>query len=64
MAEQPQVPHVACFDTAFHRDLPAISRTLPVPAMPGLRRYGFHGLSYAFLMSELNAWRTPRRADA
>ena len=53
MAEQPQVPHVACFDTAFHHDLPAISRTLPVPAMPGLRRYGFHGLSYAFLMSEL-----------
>jgi acetate kinase len=53
MAEQPQIPHVACFDTAFHHDLPAISRTLPVPAMPGLRRYGFHGLSYGYLMSEL-----------
>ena len=31
MAAQPQVPQVVCFDTAFHRDLPAISRTLPVP---------------------------------
>jgi acetate kinase len=50
---RPGIPQVACFDTAFHRDLPAISRTLPVPAAPGLRRYGFHGLSYAFLMSEL-----------
>ena len=52
-AAMPETPHVACFDTAFHRDLPAISRTLPVPETAGLRRYGFHGLSYAFLMSEL-----------
>jgi acetate kinase len=49
----PQTPQVVCFDTAFHRDLPAVSRTLPVPETPGLRRYGFHGLSYAFLLGEL-----------
>src|SRR5688572_18783381 len=49
----PQTPQVVCFDTAFHRDLPLVSRTLPVPQTPGLRRYGFHGLSYAFLLGEL-----------
>ncbi|MEO8258361.1 MAG: acetate/propionate family kinase [Acidobacteriota bacterium] len=54
MTAIPGVPQIACFDTAFHHDLPAISRTLPVAPLPGLRRYGFHGLSYAFLMSRLN----------
>ncbi len=49
----PHTPQVVCFDTAFHRDLPLVSRTLPVPQTPGLRRYGFHGLSYAFLLGEL-----------
>jgi acetate kinase len=49
----PQTPQVVCFDTAFHADLPLVSRTLPVPETPGLRRYGFHGLSYAFLLKEL-----------
>jgi acetate kinase len=49
----PHTPQVVCFDTAFHRDLPLVSRTLPVPETPGLRRYGFHGLSYAFLLGEL-----------
>lgn len=53
MAATPDIPHIACFDTAFHHDLPAISRTLPVPRSAGVRRYGFHGLSYAFLLSEL-----------
>jgi acetate kinase len=52
----PDVPQVACFDTAFHHDLPRVARLLPIPrrydAM-GIRRYGFHGLSYAFLMQEL-----------
>jgi acetate kinase len=51
-----QLPQVACFDTAFHRDMPRVARLLPVPrrfeAM-GLRRYGFHGLSYAYLLEEL-----------
>ena len=52
----PNVPQVACFDTAFHHDLPRVARVLPIPrrfeAM-GVRRYGFHGLSYAYLMGEL-----------
>jgi acetate kinase len=52
----PAVPQVACFDTAFHRDLPRVARMLPIPRRyeaEGVRRYGFHGLSYAFLMKEL-----------
>src|SRR5262249_61366018 len=51
------VPHVACFDTAFHADLPDVARRLPIPAAydaQGVRRYGFHGLSCAFLLSELD----------
>jgi len=50
---RPKTPQIACFDTAFHRTLPEVSRTLAVPSSPGLRRYGFHGLSYAFLLSAL-----------
>lgn len=50
---RPDVPQVVCLDTAFHRDLPSISRTFPIPETPGLRRYGFHGLSYAYLLGEL-----------
>jgi acetate kinase len=52
----PDIPQVACFDTAFHHDLPRVARQLPVPRRyeaQGVRRYGFHGLSYAFLMEEL-----------
>ena len=52
----PTVRQVACFDTAFHHDLPRVARLLPIPRRyeaQGLRRYGFHGLSYAFLMEEL-----------
>jgi len=52
----PDLPQVACFDTAFHHDLPRVAQLLPIPrryeAM-GVRRYGFHGLSYEFLMGEL-----------
>ena len=52
----PQLPQVACFDTAFHHTLPRVARLLPIPrrfdAM-GIQRYGFHGLSYAYLMQEL-----------
>jgi len=51
----PTVPQVACFDTAFHRDLPTPARLLPIPrryADVGVRRYGFHGLSYAYLLGE------------
>lgn len=52
----PQVPQAVCFDTAFHRHLPAAARLLPLPReyeAKGIRRYGFHGLSYAYLMEEL-----------
>jgi len=52
----PELPQVACFDTAFHHDLPQVARLLPIPRRyeaQGVRRYGFHGLSYAFLMGEL-----------
>ncbi|HUW50622.1 MAG TPA: acetate/propionate family kinase [Sulfuricella sp.] len=52
----PQLPQVACFDTAFHHTLPRVARLLPIPrrfdAM-GIQRYGFHGLSYTYLMQEL-----------
>jgi acetate kinase len=53
----PRVPQVACFDTAFHHDMPEVARLLPVPRRyyaRGARRYGFHGLSYAYLMRELS----------
>src|SRR4051794_15920500 len=48
----PEVPAVACFDTAFHATLPAAAATYAVPAAWrerwGVRRYGFHGLSHAY----------------
>jgi len=50
------VPQVACFDTAFHHEMPRVARLLPIPRRyeaQGLRRYGFNGLSYAFLIEEL-----------
>lgn len=50
------LPQVACFDTAFHHELPRVARLLPIPRRyeaEGVRRYGFHGLSYAYLMQEL-----------
>ena len=53
---RPKLPQVACFDTAFHRTMPRIARLLPIPrryAAKGVERYGFHGLSYAYLMEEL-----------
>ena len=52
----PDLPQVACFDTAFHHDMPRVAQLLPIPRRyeaQGVRRYGFHGLSYAFLMEEL-----------
>jgi acetate kinase len=52
----PQAPQIACFDTAFHSTLPRVATLLPIPRRyeaKGVRRYGFHGLSYAFLMQEL-----------
>ena len=52
----PTLPQVACFDTAFHRTMPRVARLLPIPrryAAMGVERYGFHGLSYAYLMEEI-----------
>jgi acetate kinase len=52
----PVLPQVACFDTAFHRTMPRVARLLAIPRRyeaAGVRRYGFHGLSCAFLMEEL-----------
>ena len=52
----PNLPQVACFDTAFHHDLPRVAQLLPIPRRyheRGVRRYGFHGLSCAYLMEEL-----------
>jgi len=52
----PSLPQVACFDTAFHRTMPRVATILPIPRRyeaAGVRRYGFHGLSYEFLMVEL-----------
>src|SRR5579862_604847 len=52
----PRVPQIACFDTAFHRSLPRVARILPIPRRyqkEGVQRYGFHGLSYGYLMEQL-----------
>ena len=52
----PDLLQIACFDTAFHHHLPLVARLLPIPRRyeaQGVRRYGFHGLSYAYLMEEL-----------
>ncbi|MGA2986839.1 MAG: acetate/propionate family kinase [Terriglobia bacterium] len=52
----PDLAQVACFDTAFHHDLPRVAQMLPIPRRyeaQGVRRYGFHGLSYEFLVGEL-----------
>ncbi|MEF7616649.1 acetate/propionate family kinase [Aquincola sp. MAHUQ-54] len=52
LAEQPGLPQVACFDTAFHHTVPRVEQMLPLPYTAwerGLRRYGFHGLSYEYM---------------
>jgi len=62
----PTIPQIACFDTAFHRELPRVGRILPIPRKyeaSGVRRYGFHGLSYSCLVEKLRrqAGGLPRR---
>jgi len=52
----PDRPQIACFDTAFHRTLPRVASLLAIPRRydaQGVRRYGFHGLSYAYLVEAL-----------
>src|SRR3989442_137573 len=64
-AKFPQVPQIACFDTAFHSTLPRLAKLLPIPRRyeaKGVQRYGFHGLSYAFLMQELESVAGPKAA--
>ncbi len=54
----PDLPQVACFDTAFHKSLPNVARTYALPRRfrdEGIHRYGFHGLSYEYIMRELRA---------
>jgi len=56
--ERPDVPQVACFDTAFHRQMPPVARRYALPREyeeGGLLRYGFHGLSYEYIMATLHA---------
>jgi acetate kinase len=52
----PNLLQIACFDTAFHHTMPRVAKLLPIPRRyeaKHIQRYGFHGLSYEFLMSEL-----------
>jgi acetate kinase len=52
LSELPELPQVACFDTAFHRTLPEVEQMMPLPYEQwerGVRRYGFHGLSYEYM---------------
>jgi len=61
----PTLPQIASFDTAFHADLPIESRLLPLPRKyeaEGIRRYGFHGLSYAYLLQEFERVAGPEAA--
>ena len=52
----PLLDQIACFDTAFHANIPPVAKLLPIPrrfSKVGIRRYGFHGLSYTYLTEEL-----------
>ena len=66
----PNVPQYACFDTAFHANNPPEATTIPIPEAlrdQGIRRYGFHGLSYASLMrrfEQITTTTLPRRVLA
>ena len=53
---QPRLPQVACFDTAFHRNAPSLAQAFALPPSiteRGVRRYGFHGLSYEYIATAL-----------
>lgn len=54
----PQLPQVACFDTAFHRAQPSVAQAFAIPrkySEAGVRRYGFHGISYEFVMGRMKS---------
>lgn len=53
---QPRIPQIACFDTAFHRSMPPVAAIYALPIRirtAGVKRYGFHGLSYEYIIEEL-----------
>lgn len=57
LERHPRLPQVVCFDTAFHAGMPQVATRLPIPRRyqaKGVRRYGFHGLSYEYLIEELS----------
>ncbi|ATQ69175.1 MULTISPECIES: acetate/propionate family kinase [Methylosinus] len=65
LASRPDLPQIACFDTAFHRTQPRVAQLFPLPrafAERGVLRYGFHGLSYQFIAQELRRL-LPERAQ-
>ena len=62
----PDLPQVACFDTAFHRRMPEVAQRYPLPEplfRSGLQRYGFHGLSFEYLTRELQVEAGPQVAN-
>ena len=55
-AKYPQLPQVACFDTSFHASMPPLHRRFAIPRKwhdEGVKRYGFHGLSYEYISGRL-----------
>ena len=63
---QPEMPQVACFDTAFHHTMPRVAKLFPIPRRfeaQGVQRYGFHGLSYAYLIEELTRLGDPAASE-
>ncbi len=65
-AALPGIPQVACFDTAFHRSQPPIAQLFALPrriTAMGVRRYGFHGLSYEYIAQALPRYLPPEKAD-
>jgi xylulose-5-phosphate/fructose-6-phosphate phosphoketolase len=61
----PDLPQVACFDAAFHREMPRVASLLPIPRhydAAGVRRLGFHGLSYTYLLARLEELSGPEAA--
>jgi acetate kinase len=62
----PEAAHIACFDSAFHTSMPAVASMMPIPRRYydlGIRRYGYHGLSCAYLMRQLRHLAGPVAAD-
>ena len=67
LERRPELPQVACFDTSFHRAQPELAQMFALPAElhdAGVRRYGFHGLSYEYIASVLPAARRAARRAA